>query len=160
MNPKSLFLGLALAALASPVAAETYLGRCKMGECLHFDQSDRRVEAQGSARVPGDLVRVMLREAISDRSDTPKKRLQFDAPSEVRFFCSTARPAFGLQGGGGYQGLNLGQIFGANELVANMYLRACHPGVDPGRNIEATLRGLGYLPTPDRTFASFDALIR
>ena len=160
MNRKSFFLGLALAALASPVAAETYLGRCKMGECLHFDQSDRRVEAQGSARVPGDLVRVMLREAISDRSDTPKKRLQFDAPSEVRFFCSTARPAFGLQGGGGYQGLNLGQIFGANELVANMYLRACHPGVDPGRNIEATLRGLGYLPTPDRTFASFDALIR
>ena len=160
MNPKSLFLGLALAALASPVAAETYLGRCKMGECLHYDQSDRRVEGQGSARVPGDLVRVMLREAISDRSDTPKKRLQFDAPSEVRFFCSTARPAFGMQGGGGYQGLNLGQIFGANELVANMYLRACHPGVDPGRNIEATLRGLGYLPTPDRTFASFDALIR
>ena len=160
MNPKSLFLGLALVIAASPVAAETYLGRCKMGECLHYDQSDRRVEGQGSARVPGDLVRVMLRQAISDRSDTPKKRLQFDAPSEVRFFCSTARPAFGLQGGGGYQGLNLGQIFGANELVANMYLRACHPGVDPGRNIEATLRGLGYLPTPDRTFASFDALIR
>ncbi len=86
MNPKSLFLGLALAALASPVAAESYLGRCKMGECLHYDQSERRVEGQGSARVPGDLVRVMLREAISDRSDTPKKRLQFDAPSEVRFF--------------------------------------------------------------------------
>ena len=160
MNPKSLFLGLALAALASPVAAESYLGRCKMGECLHYDQSERRVEGQGSARVPGDLVRVMLREAISDRSDTPKKRLQFDAPSEVRFFCSTARPAFGMQGGGGYQGLNLGQISGATELVANMYLRACHPGVDPGRNIEATLQGLGYRPTPDGTFASFDALIR
>ena len=158
MNAKSLFLGLALAALASPVAAETYLGRCKMGECLHYDQSERRVEGQGSARVPGDLVRVTLRQAVSDRPDTPAARLQFDAPSEVRFFCSTARPAFGLQGG--YQGLNLGQIFGANELVANMYLRACHPGVDPGRNIEATLRGLGYLPTPDRTFASFDALIR
>ena len=92
MNAKSLFLGLALAALASPVAAESYLGRCKMGECLHYDQSERRVEGQGSARVPGDLVRVMLREAISDRPDTPKKRLQFDAPSEVRFFCSTARP--------------------------------------------------------------------
>ena len=159
MNPKSLFLGLALAALASPVAAETYLGRCKMGECLHYDQSDRRVEGQGSARVPGDLVRVTLRQAVSDRPDPPTARLQFDAPSEVRFFCSTARPAFGLQGGG-YQGLNLGQISGATELVANMYLRACHPGVDPGRNIEATLRGLGYLPTPDRTFASFDALIR
>ena len=159
MNPKSFFLALALAALASPVAAETYLGRCKMGECLHYDQSGRRVEGQGSARVPGDLVRVMLREAISDRSDTPKKRLQFDAPSEVRFFCSTARPAFGMQGGG-YQGLNLGQISGATELVANMYLRACHPGVDPGRNIEATLQGLGYRPTPDGTFASFDALIR
>ena len=159
MNPKSFFLALALAALASPVAAETYLGRCKMGECLHYDQSGRRVEGQGSARVPGDLVRVMLRQAISDRSDTPKKRLQFDAPSEVRFFCSTARPAFGLQGGG-YQGLNLGQISGATELVANMYLRACHPGVDPGRNIEATLQGIGYVPTPDGTFASFDALIR
>jgi hypothetical protein len=76
----------------------------------------------------------------------------------VRFFCSTARPAFGLQGG--YQGLNLGQISGATELVANMYLRACHPGVDPGRNIEATLQGLGYRPTPDGTFASFEALIR
>ena len=160
MNPKSFFLALALAALASPVAAETYLGRCKMGECLHYDQSGRRVEGQGSARVPGDLVRVTLRQAVSDRPDTPKKRLQFDAPSEVRFFCSTARPAFGMQGGGGYQGLNLGQISGATELVANMYLRACHPGVDPGRNIEATLQGLGYLPTPDRTFASFDALIR
>ena len=108
MNPKSLFLGLALAALASPVAAETYLGRCKMGECLHYDQSGRRVEGQGSARVPGDLVRVTLRQAVSARPDTPKKRLQFDAPSEVRFFCSTARPAFGLKGGG-YQGLNLGQ---------------------------------------------------
>ena len=160
MNRKSFFLGLALAALASPVAAETYLGRCKMGECLHYDQSDRRVEGQGSSRIPGELVRVTLRQAVSDRPDTPAARLQFDAPSEVRFFCSTARPAFGLQGGGGYQGLNLGQIFGANELVANLYLRACHPGVDPGRNIEATLRGLGYLPTPDRTFASFDALIR
>ncbi len=92
MNPKSFFLALALAALASPVAAETYLGRCKMGECLHYDQSDRRVEGQGSARVPGDLVRVTLRQAVSARPDTPKKRLQFDAPSEVRFFCSTARP--------------------------------------------------------------------
>ncbi len=159
MNPKSLFLGLALAALASPVAAETYLGRCKMGECLHYDQSDRRVEGQGSSRVPGELVRVTVRQAVSDRPDTPTARLQFDAPSEVRFFCSTARPAFGLQGGG-YQGLNLGQISGATELVANMYLRACHPGVDPGRNIEATLQGIGYVPTPDRTFASFDALIR
>ena len=159
MNPKSLVLALALAALASPVAAETYLGRCKMGECLHYDQSGRRVEAQGSARVPGQLVRVVLREAVSDRPDTPRKRLQFEAPSEVRFFCSTARPAFAMPGGG-YQGLNLGQIFGVNELVANMYLRACHPGVDPGRNIEATLQGLGYRPTPDGTFASFEALIR
>ena len=159
MNAKSLFLGLALAALASPVAAETYLGRCKMGECLHYDQSDRRVEGQGSSRMPGQLVRVTLREAVSDRPDTPKRRLKFEAPSEVRFFCSTARPAFGLQGGG-YQGLNLGQISGATELVANMYLRACHPGVDPGRNIEATLQSLGYRPTPDGTFASFDALIR
>ena len=159
MNPKSFFLALALAAMASPVAAETYLGRCKMGECLHYDQSGRRVEGQGSARVPGQLVRVTLREAVSDRPDTPKRRLKFDAPSEVRFFCSTARPAFGLKGGG-YQGLNLGQIFGATELVANMYLRACHPGVDPGRGIEATLQGLGYRPTPDGIFASFDALIR
>ena len=159
MNPKSLLLGLALAALVSPVAAETYLGRCKMGECLHYDQSDRRVEGQGSSRVPGELVRVTVRQAVSDRPDTPTARLQFDAPSEVRFFCSTARPAFGMQGGG-YHGLNLGQISGATELVANMYLRACHPGVDPGRNIEATLRGLGYRPTPDGTFASFDALIR
>ena len=158
MNPKSLLLGLALAALVSPVAAETYLGRCKMGECLHYDQSDRRVEGQGSSRVPGELVRVTLRQAVSDRPDTPKKRLQFEAPSEVRFFCSTARPAFGLQGG--YQGLNLGQISGATELVANMYLRACHPGVDPGRNIEATLQGLGYRPTPNGIFASFEALIR
>ena len=159
MNPKSLILGLALAALASPVVAETYLGRCKMGECLHYDQSDRRVEGQGSSRVPGELVRVTVRQAVSDRPDTPTARLQFDAPSEVRFFCSTARPAFGLQGGG-YQGLNLGQISGATELVANMYLRACHPGVDSGRNIEATLQGIGYVPTPDGTFASFDALIR
>ena len=159
MNPKSLFLGLALAALASPVAAESYRGRGKMGECLHYDQSDRRVEGQGSSRVPGELVRVTLRQAVSDRPDTPTARLQFDAPSEVRFFCSTARPAFGLQGGG-YQGLNLGQIAGATELVANMYLRACHPGADPGRNIEATLQGIGYVPTPDGTFASFEALIR
>ena len=158
MTPNPLVLAAALLALAGPATAETYLGRCKMGECLHYDQSGRRVEGQGSARVPGQLVRVTLREAVSDRPDTPKRRLQFDAPSEVRFFCSTARPAFGLQGG--YQGLNLGQISGATELVANMYLRACHPGVDRGRNIEATLRGLGYLPTPDRTFASFDALIR
>ena len=27
-------------------------------------------------------------------------------------------------------------------------------GVDPGRNIEATLQGIGYRPTPDGTFAS------
>ena len=96
MNPKSLFLGLVLAALASPVAAETYLGRRKMGECPHHDQSDRRVEGQGSAGVPGQLVRVTLREAVSDRPDTPKNRLQFEAPTEVRVFCSTARPAYGL----------------------------------------------------------------
>ena len=160
MNRKSFFLGLALAALARPVAAETYLGRCKMGECLHYDQSGRRVEGQGSARVPGQLVRVVLREAVSDRPDTPRKRLQFEAPSEVRFFCSTARPAFGLQGGGGYQGLNLGQIFGATELVANMYLRACHPGVAPGRSIEARLQGLGYRVMPERVYSSFAALIR
>ena len=159
MNPRSLFLTVALAALASPAVAETYLGRCKMGECLHYDQSGRRVEAQGSARVPGQLVRVTLREAVSDRPDMPRKRLQFEAPSEVRFFCSTARPAFGLPGGG-YQGLNLGQIFGVNELVANMYLRACHPGVDPGRSIEARLQGLGYRVMPERVYPSFAALIR
>lgn len=159
MNLKSLVVGLALVIAGSPVAAETYLGRCKMGECLHYDQSGRRVEAQGSARVPGNLVQVTLREAVSDRPDTPRNRLQFAAPCEMRFFCSTARPAFGLQGGG-YQGLNLGQIAGATELVANMYLRACHPGVDPGRRIEAKLKRLGYRPTPKRTFASFEALIR
>ena len=158
MNPKSLFLGLALAALASPVAAETYLGRCKMGECLHYDQSDRRVEVQGSARVPGQLVRVTLRQAVSDRPDTPTARLQWRAPSEVRFFCSTVRPAYRLEGGG-FQGLDLGQVFGATEMVSTMYLRACHPS-EPGGAIEAALQSLGYRPTPDRTYPSFEALTR
>lgn len=159
MNKKLFVLGAALLALSGPATAEVYLARCKMGECIHYEQRGRRVEAQGSARVPGELVRVTLREAVSGSPDTRTADLQWGEPSEVRFFCSTVRPAFGLEGGG-WQGLNLGQISGATELVANMYLRACHPGMDPGRDVGAALQGLGYHPTPDGTFASFDTLIR
>lgn len=52
---------IAGAALATPGAAEVYLARCKMGECIHYEQRGRRIETQGSAAVPGELVKVMLR---------------------------------------------------------------------------------------------------
>ena len=94
MNPKSLVLALALAALASPVAAETYLGRCKMGECLHYDQSDRRVEGQGSARVPGDLVRVTLRQAVSAGPTRRKSACNSTRPPRCGSFAAPpARPS-------------------------------------------------------------------
>ena len=158
MTPNPLVLAAALLALAGPATAEVYLARCKMGECIHYEQSGRRVEAQGSAAVPGELVRVRLRQAVSASPDTRTAQLQWGAPSEVRFFCSTARPAYRLEDGG-FQGLDLGQVFGATEMVSTMYLRACHPSV-PGGTIEAALQSLGYRPTPDRTYPSFEALIR
>lgn len=158
MIPKPFILAAAVLALAGPATAEVYLARCKMGECIHYEQRGRRVEAQGSAAVPGELVKVTLRQAVSDRPDTPPKRLRFEAPAEVRFFCSRVHPAYRLEDGG-YQGVNLGQIFGATEMVANMYLRACHPS-EPGGNIEAALQSLGYRQTPDRGYPSFKALIR
>ena len=63
MTPNPFVLAAALLALSGPATAEVYLARCKMGECIHYEQSGRRVEAQGSAKVPGELVRVRLREA-------------------------------------------------------------------------------------------------
>ena len=92
MTPNPFVLAAALLALSGPATAEVYLARCKMGECIHYEQSGRRVEAQGSAAVPGELVRVRLREAVSASPETRTAQLQWGAPSEVRFFCSTARP--------------------------------------------------------------------
>lgn len=158
MTPNPLVLAAALLALSGPATAEVYLARCKMGECIHYEQSGRRVEAQGSAAVPGELVRVRLRQAVSASPETRTAQLQWGAPSEVRFFCSTVRPAYRLEDGG-FQGLDLGQVFGATEMVSTMYLRACHPS-EPGGAIEAALQSLGYRPTPDRTYPSFEALTR
>lgn len=77
MTPNPFVLAAALLALSGPATAEVYLARCKMGECIHYEQSGRRVEAQGSAAVPGELVRVRLREAVSGSPETRTANLQW-----------------------------------------------------------------------------------
>ena len=52
-----------LSALALPAAAEVYLSRCKMEECVYYEQTNRQVVGEGSRVVPGKLVSVRLRAA-------------------------------------------------------------------------------------------------
>lgn len=147
----------AVLALPDPVRAEPYLGRCHMGECLHYDQVSRSVI--GSAAVPGDLVLVALRSAVSDRADADPAALDWEAPAPVQVFCAMDRPAYRLADGA-YQGLDLVTPAGATTLVTAIYLHACHPGAEISDDPFAAARALGYAATPMEVHADLDALTR
>ncbi|MBK4217940.1 hypothetical protein JJJ17_18585 [Paracoccus caeni] len=155
---------LALAAILSastalPARADPYLARCQMGECIHYDQSDRQIVGQGSAAVPGDLVRVTLRSAVSGSPDTPMAELDWEEPSPVQFFCSTARPAF-MNGDASYTALDLVTPVGATTMITTMYLRACHPELTTIDDPFSAASSLGYRATTTDRFETFAALIR
>lgn len=151
-------VGLALA-IATQAGAETYLARCKMGECIYYDQTSRSFLRKGSGAVPGDLVEVNLRLAVSDREDSKPVDLDWQTQDPVQFFCSKKRPAFRTIEGG-YQSLDLSQTFGATEMIQTMYLHACHPGVALSHSLAATFHTLGYGKTSMGDFADFGALTR
>lgn len=158
------FLAAALAlptvlALPGPVLANPYLGRCHMGECLHYDQVSRSVIGTGSAAVPGALVLVALRSAVSDRADPDPATLDWEALAPVQVFCAMDRPAYRLADGA-YQGLDLVTPAGATTLVATIYLHACHPGAEISDDPFAAARALGYAATPIMVHANLDALTR
>lgn len=149
------------AALTLPctVLSEPYLGRCHMGECLHYDQVTREVVGPGSDAVPGELVLVALRSAVSDRPDADPATLVWDTPAPVQIFCAMDRPAYRL-GDGSYQGLNLVTPIGATTLVTAMYLHACHPEAKLDDDPFAAAGALGYGATPLVVHADFATLTR
>ncbi len=155
---KPLTLATALALTATMAQAEPYLARCQMGECIHYDQTGRQVVGQGST-VPGDLVLVTLREAVSADPDIPADSLDWGKPSPVQVFCSSTRPAFML-GNGSYTALDLVSPAGATTLITTMYLRACHPELGDFDDPFAAASRLGYRATQTGTFPDFAALIR
>jgi hypothetical protein len=150
---------LLLSALLLPgaVTAAPYLGRCQMGECIHVDQVSRQVVGEGSAAVPGDLVMVSLRTAVSGAPEANPATLDWEAPAPVQFFCSEARPAF-RSGDGSYQGLDLVTPVGTTTLVTAMYLHACHPEAAIGEDPFAAATALGYRATGTEVFADLNAL--
>ena len=155
---KPFLLAVALALPAAIAQAEPYLARCHMGECIHYDQTGRRVVGQGSAAVPGDLVLVTLRQAVSDDPDTPAGGLDWGEPSPVQVFCSGTRPAF-MPGNASYTALDLVTPAGATTLITTMYLRACHPGLGTFDDPFAAAVDLGYRATETGSFPDFAALI-
>lgn len=152
-----------LSALALPAAAEVYLSRCKMEECVYYDQTNRQVMGEGSRAVPGKLISVRLRAATAYGASQPTAAaLEWDAPATLRFFCSPVRPAYEEgEGSGSFQVINLAEPWGPREMVSIMYLHACHPEA-AGRSDDAgaTLRQLGYGAASERSYPSFTALIR
>lgn len=156
---KPFILATALALTATMAQAEPYLARCQMGECVHYDQTDRQVVGHGSAAVPGELVLVTLREAVSADPDTPSDSLAWGEPSPVQVFCSSTRPAF-MAGDGRYTALDLVTPAGATTLITTMYLHACHPDLDPIDDPFAAAARLGYRATETGSFENFAALIR
>lgn len=150
---------LAAAALTATMAqAEPYLARCQMGECVHYDQTDRQIVGQGSAAVPGELVLVTLREAISADPGTQADSLDWGEPSPVQVFCSSTRPAF-MSGDGRYTALDLVTPAGATTLITTMYLRACHPDLGTIDDPFAAASRLGYRATETGSFPDFATLI-
>lgn len=156
---KTITIAATLAMAGAIAEAEPYVARCQMGECLHYDQTSRQVVGQGSAAVPGHLVLVSLRGAVSGDPGTPPSSLAWGEPSPVQFFCSTARPAY-MAGGGSYTALDLITPAGATTLVTTMYLRACHPDLAAFGNPFAAAARLGYRATETGRFQNFEALMR
>lgn len=154
---KPFLLAAAFALPAALAQAEPYLARCHMGECIHYDQTSRQVVGQGSAAVPGDLVMVILRQAVSDDPDTPASDLDWGEPSPVQVFCSGTRPAF--MADGRYTALDLVTPAGATTLITTMYLRACHSDLGTFDDPFAAASDLGYRATETGSFPNFAALI-
>lgn len=156
---KPLFFAAALTLTATIAKAEPYLARCQMDECIHYDQTDRQVVGQGSATIPGELVLVTLREAVSADPDIPASGLAWGEPAPVQVFCSSTRPAF-MSGDGRYTALDLVTPAGATTLITTMYLRACHPDLGTIDDPFAAAARLGYRATETGSFPDFAALIR
>lgn len=158
-----LLAAVLLSSLALPASAEVYLSRCKMEECVYYEQTNRQVVGEGSRVVPGKLVSVRLRAAAVYGEPQPAAAaLEWDAPATIRFFCSPLRPAYEEgDGSGSYQVINLADPSGPREMVSVMYLHACHPEAARGSDdAGATLRQLGYGAAAERSYPSFQALIR
>lgn len=159
-----LFISFALPAatvLASvvPAAAETYLARCQMGECVYYDQTERRIVDEGSFAVPGDLVSVTLRSAASESESASAADLAWGEPSDVRFFCSKARPAY-QQADGTFVAWSLTEWAGTTTMVTAMYVHACHPETEIASGDPfGTALALGYEATPGGTYQNFQALV-
>lgn len=107
--------------------------------------------------MPGDLVMVSLRTAVSAAPGTDPATLDWEAPAPMQFFCSEARPAF-RSGDGSYKGLDLATPVGANTLVTAMYLHACHSEAETADDPFAEAAALGYGATGTEVIADFDAL--
>lgn len=147
----------ALLTLPAAAHADPYLRRCHMGECLHYDQVSRHIVGTGSAAVPGDLVMVSLRSAVSADPDADPAELDWSEPAPAQLFCSIPCPASRLPDGG-YQGLDLVTPAGATTQVTAMYMRACHPETDIADDPFAAAAELGYGTTPTDVAPDFGAV--
>lgn len=150
-----------LSATALPASAEVYLSRCKMEECVYYDQTNRKVVGEGSRAVPGKLVSVRLRSAATygDENARPRKQ-DWDQPFTAHFFCSPVRPAFEHVEDGSYTVINLAEPAGATDMVTEMYMHACHPGIELNNPTWADYQKLGYRRAEERTYGSFSQLVR
>ena len=140
-----------------------FAGRCHMDQCSWIDQSPARDIGRGSRTVPGRLVEVTERHAVTEHRggaypDSVPAGLDWSPGITVRYFCSTARPAI-REPGGGWRVLPLPEVFGYSQAATQMYLHACHRGA--GSTPYATPEQLGYrkgLPAVD-SYPDFNALI-
>lgn len=137
--------------------------RCHMGGCNWVDQSPAREVGRGTDAVPGRLVEVLEGHASSQHDGEyppgPPPGLAWSAAQPVRYFCSTARPAF-QQPDGTWVVLPLPSVWGVTEGITTTYLHACHPGREGSD--EASLKALGYtLGQPaQENYPDFGALSR
>lgn len=145
---------LAALLLAPAAHAEKFVGRCKMGECIHYDLLKIRNIEHSTPPVYGTLIEADLMSAVSGSEDTAG--LDWDGPHQVQFFCSGVRPAVQMSDGS-FAALDLVNFSGATEMVVTMYLQACHPGSGA---VAGGAEALNYEPTPEGTYASFQELVK
>lgn len=104
-----------------------------------------RPSAQRLNPLPGRLVEVLESRASSQQDGEylpgPPPGLTWSAREPVRYFRSTARPAF-EQPDGSWIVLPLPNVWGVTESITITCLHACHPGREGSE--EASLKALGY----------------
>ncbi len=153
---KTVLLATIAAIAIAPAAAqaEKFVGRCKMGECIHYDLLKIRDIESSKPPIYGTLIEADMMSAVSDSPDTAG--LEWDGPHQIQFFCSGVRPAIQVSDGS-FAALDLVNISGATEMVVTMYLQACHPGSGAAAG---DAESLNYEQTPEGTYSSFDELVK